>query len=197
MKRIMILCLLFALLLACQPTPEEEFVKNKSDGTLEELIHEQTSPSATTPAETGEVNPLYAQLGAPERFTMEPETRTVPFSNLTISADAVVVLPNVSAIPVYEASGKTIPENGLKRSQRRCSVTPNAMQARTARCAGSWRTGSGRTRNGSKRSNQIRRSTGKAKKSSGGKICSTLRSSLPTRRRIINANRGAVLFRTE
>lgn len=114
MKRIMILCLSLMLLAACQPTPEEEFVKNKSDGTLEELIHEQTSPSATTPAEAGEVNPLYAQLGAPERFTMEAETRAVPFSNLTVSADAVVVLPNVSAIPVYEASGKYIPNERLE-----------------------------------------------------------------------------------
>lgn len=114
MKQLLITLLSLALLLACVPTPEEEFVKNKSDGTLEELIHEQTSPSATIPAETGEVNPLYAQLGAPERFTMEPETRTVPFSNLTISADAVVVLPNVSAIPVYEASGKTIPDERLE-----------------------------------------------------------------------------------
>lgn len=40
---------------------------------------------------------------------METETHAVPFSNLTVSADAVAVLPNVSAIPVYEASGKYIP----------------------------------------------------------------------------------------
>ncbi len=114
MKRIIILCLSLALLAACQPTPEEEFVKNKSDGTLEELIHEQTSPEAAASAEAGEMNPLYAQLGAPERFIMEAETRAVPFSNLTVSADAVVVLPNVSAIPVYEASGKYIPNERLE-----------------------------------------------------------------------------------
>ena len=44
---------------------------------------------------------------------METETRAVPFSNLTVSADAAVVLPNVRAIPVYEASGKCIPDERI------------------------------------------------------------------------------------
>ena len=116
MKRIIILCLILSLLLACVPTPEEEFVANKGDGTLEEIIHAETEPAANQTDEPvpDEKSPLYAQLGAPERFTMEPETRAVPFSNLTVSADAVVVLPNVSATPVYEASGKTIPDERLE-----------------------------------------------------------------------------------
>ncbi len=114
MKKLIVVILSLILLAACQPTPEEEFVKNKSDGTLEELIHEQTSTAETTPAKMGEKSTLYEQLGAPERFMMEPETRAVPFSNLTVSADAVVVLPNVSAIPVYEATGKYIPNERLE-----------------------------------------------------------------------------------
>ena len=116
MKRIAVLLLVCLLLVGCQPTPDEEFVKNKTDGTLEEIIHADTEPApdrADAPA-PDEKSPLYAQLGVPERFTMEPETRTVPFSNLTVSANAVVVLPNVSAIPVYEASGKTIPDEQLE-----------------------------------------------------------------------------------
>ena len=44
MKRIIILCLSLALLLACVPTPEEEFVVNKGDGTLEEIIHATAAP---------------------------------------------------------------------------------------------------------------------------------------------------------
>lgn len=36
MKRIMILCLSLSLLLACVPTPEEEFVVNKNDGTAKQ-----------------------------------------------------------------------------------------------------------------------------------------------------------------
>ena len=38
MKRIIILCLLLALLLACVPTPEQEFVVNKGDGVLTQKI---------------------------------------------------------------------------------------------------------------------------------------------------------------
>ena len=116
MKRIIILCLSLALLLACVPTPEEEFVVNKSDDTLEELIHADSSAASahTDISAPNEKSPLYEMLGVPERFVMEAETRTVPFSNLTVSADAVVVLPNVNAIPVYEASGKTIPNERLE-----------------------------------------------------------------------------------
>ena len=116
MKRLLIIILSLALLSACQPTPEEEFVKNKADGTLEEIIHtdtKQTSDRTDASSPVGK-SPLYAQLGAPEHFTMAPETRAVPFSNLTVSADALVILPNVSAIPVYEASGKYIPDERLE-----------------------------------------------------------------------------------
>lgn len=51
MKRIIILCLSFALLCACRSTPEE-YADNKSDGTMEDIIQEQTASSQTTPAET-------------------------------------------------------------------------------------------------------------------------------------------------
>ena len=44
MKRIIILCLSLALLLACVPTPEEEFVVNKGDGTFEELLLVTAAP---------------------------------------------------------------------------------------------------------------------------------------------------------
>ena len=52
MKRIAALLLILLMVAACQPTPEEEFVKNKSDGTMEDIIQEQTASSQTTPAET-------------------------------------------------------------------------------------------------------------------------------------------------
>ncbi len=48
MKRIIIVFLLCALLLACQPTPEEEFVVNKGDGTFEERIQVTAAPQEAT-----------------------------------------------------------------------------------------------------------------------------------------------------
>ena len=42
MKRIVVILLLLALL-ACVPTPEEESVKNKANGTLEEMIRAESS----------------------------------------------------------------------------------------------------------------------------------------------------------
>ena len=95
MKRIIILCLILSLLLlACVPTPEEEFVVNKADGTLEDKLSSEPVAEFTADPNTQEAakNPLYDALGAPERWTMEPETRSVPFADLTIVADAEVVL---------------------------------------------------------------------------------------------------------
>ena len=103
-----LLCLVF---LACVPTPDEEYVVNKSEGTLEQAIHSE--PIALPDATDGmgedapAVSPLYDRLGAPTHWTMEAETRAVPFANLTVLADAEVVLPNVSTVPVYASDGQT------------------------------------------------------------------------------------------
>ena len=116
MKRIVILCLILSLLLACVPTPEEEFVVNKSDGTLEDKLSSEPVAAFTTESETQEStrSPLYDALGAPERWTMEPETRSVPFAELTIVADAEIVLPNVAKVSVYETAQRGFSEATLK-----------------------------------------------------------------------------------
>ncbi len=115
MKRIVILCLILSLLLACVPTPEEEFVVNKADGTLEDKLSSEPAAAFTTESTTKEPtrNPLYDALGAPERWTMEPETRSVPFADLTIVADAEVVLPNVGKVSVYETAQRGFSEATL------------------------------------------------------------------------------------
>ena len=104
MKRIVILLLSLTLLIACVPTPEEEFVVNKSDGTLEDKLSSKPVAEFTTDPNAQEItkSPLYDALGAPERWTMETETRSVPFAELTIVADAEVVLPNVGKVSVFE-----------------------------------------------------------------------------------------------
>lgn len=115
MKRIVILCLSLALLLACVPTPEEEFVVNKADGTLEELLKAEAAESFEPDGkpEADARSPLYDALGAPERWTMEVETRSVPFADLTISADAKVALPNVSRISVYQTTQRSFSKETL------------------------------------------------------------------------------------
>ena len=50
MKRLLVIFLSFALLLACAPTPEEAFVVNKGDGTFEELIRVTAAPERVEPA---------------------------------------------------------------------------------------------------------------------------------------------------
>lgn len=104
MKRIAVILLALALLLACVPTPEEEFVVNKSEGTLEDKLSSEPAAAFAPESEVRKDarSPLYDALGAPERWTMDVETRTVPFAELTVSADAEVVLPDVNRVSVYE-----------------------------------------------------------------------------------------------
>ncbi|MBQ2202780.1 MAG: hypothetical protein II412_09400 [Clostridia bacterium] len=66
MKRIVVILLLLALL-ACVPTPEEESVKNKANGTLEEMIRAEAEPKTdrADASAQDEKSPLYAQLGTP------------------------------------------------------------------------------------------------------------------------------------
>lgn len=46
MKRIIILCLILSLLLACVPTPEQEFVVNKGDNVMEQKIQSEQKDNA-------------------------------------------------------------------------------------------------------------------------------------------------------
>ena len=83
--------LLFAaLLVACQPTPEEEPVVNKGDGTLEEAIAAEALPPA--------------RYEAPETLRLDPfGTET-----LEVVVDAEVVVPDAERYPIVEVVLRTI-----------------------------------------------------------------------------------------
>ena len=66
MKRIIILCLSLALLAACQPTPEEEVVANKAEGTLESVINSNPVDDYSTDTGEGSVETLRDTLHAPD-----------------------------------------------------------------------------------------------------------------------------------
>lgn len=94
MKRICIL-LLSALLLACVPTPEEEIVISKADGTLEEAVH-HSEPVASYAAEE---HSLRQTLGAPEHWT-DAYDGAIYGGTLHVRIDAAVEVPKVSSVPV-------------------------------------------------------------------------------------------------
>ena len=81
---------LAALLVACQPTPEEEPVVNKGDGTLEEAIAAEALPPA--------------RYEAPETLRLDPfGTET-----FQVVVDAEVCVPDVERYPIVEVMLRTI-----------------------------------------------------------------------------------------
>lgn len=88
MKRIVILCLSLALLLACVPTPEEEFVVNKGDG------------SAAAAGETDE--------RVSEVLSTVPSAWTAAFSfregTVVVTVDAAIDVPQVDRFPIVEVT---------------------------------------------------------------------------------------------
>lgn len=89
MKRIIIVFLLCALLLACQPTPEEEFVVNKAD-------QQQMLDNANREDEKNEITDLYERLGAPKTYQAELSGTE---GRLRVEVDAQVILPE-SELPI-------------------------------------------------------------------------------------------------
>ena len=84
-------CLLAAaLLVACQPTPEEEPVVNKGDGALEEAIAAEALPPA--------------RYEAPETLRLDPfGTET-----FQVVVDAEVCVPDVERYPIVEVVLRTV-----------------------------------------------------------------------------------------
>ena len=88
----LLLALLLALFLlaACQPTPTEDIVVNKSDGTLEEAIAAEALPPA--------------RYEAPETLCLDPfGTET-----LEVVVNAEVVVPDAERYPIVEVTLRTI-----------------------------------------------------------------------------------------
>ena len=88
MKRIAIIVLVFLILCACVPTPEEEVVNNKGDGVLTEKIAE--GPVAEKAFE------------APARVD-----ETIEADRLTVELAAEVVLPEGDRYPHSANTGPT------------------------------------------------------------------------------------------
>ena len=85
-----LLLALAALLVACQPTPEEDVVVNKGDGALEEAIAAEALPPA--------------RYEAPETLRLDPfGTET-----FQVVVDAEVCVPDVERYPIVEVVLRTI-----------------------------------------------------------------------------------------
>ena len=85
-----LLLTLAALLAACQPTPEEDIVVNKGDGTLEEAIAAEALPPA--------------RYEAPETLRLDPfGTET-----FQVVVDAEVCVPDVERYPIVEVVLRTV-----------------------------------------------------------------------------------------
>lgn len=85
-----LLLTLAALLVACQPTPEEEPVVNKGDGTLEEAIAAEALPPA--------------RYEAPETLRLDP----FGMETFQVVVDAEVCVPDVERYPIVEVVLRTI-----------------------------------------------------------------------------------------
>lgn len=92
-----LLCLVF---LACQPTPDHEYVITKTDPVREEALLYTAAP-----ADGADSIVLIAEhIGAPERWTEEPIVKTVPYDTLTVLIDAAVHIPDTARVGVYLAT---------------------------------------------------------------------------------------------
>ena len=89
MKRIIILCLSLALLLACVPTPEQEFVVNKGDDTVEQKLSETPDPDSGSTA---------ARQTFPDRWDEDP---IVENDRLIVRANTAIHVRTDGLYPVY------------------------------------------------------------------------------------------------
>lgn len=136
MRKSCIFIMIFILLFTgCLPTPAEEVVIHKNEGTLEQQIAATAAPAyrvevpvvtaeasqAAMPAETEEPveaipkqNSLRLALGAPERVQDSFDGQAVG-DRLYIEMDAVVEVPNVERVPVLRGRVGYAPEQAAER----------------------------------------------------------------------------------
>lgn len=114
MKRILCVLFLSLLLVACLPTPDEDFVVNKADGTLDEIIHATAAPDGSalmtfepTAAPTDDAAPTEPmQTAAPMRTVTWTDSFSVAaaMDRLTVTVDASVQMPESGIAPVYRCT---------------------------------------------------------------------------------------------
>ena len=106
--KIPVVLLSILLLAACQPTPTEEAVVNKGDGTLETVIHSEPQMSAEA-AQT-----VQDALGVPETV-QRTISGPVYGGTLHVAVDAAVHMPQVSRVPVLRAGHLRLSEGDKRR----------------------------------------------------------------------------------
>lgn len=92
MKRIIILCLILALHLACVPTPEQEFVVNKADGKAEQKLNEVHSDEVQPDSEQN-VGQRF-----PDRWE---EEETFISKNIRMGVNAEIIQKSDGRYPVF------------------------------------------------------------------------------------------------
>lgn len=125
MKRITVLLLACTLLLACVPTPEEEYIVNKGDEKDWQKQSEQTETAQ--PVGNGTAKPdrveeidtesptdsaLYGKIGAPKYWTADLDVNGVR----VVAEDAPVILPEVDRVPAVEAQTAAFTERELNEA---------------------------------------------------------------------------------
>lgn len=89
MKRIIILCLSLALLFACVPTPEQEFIVNKGDDIVEQKLNETPDPDSGS---------IAARQTFPDRWD---EDKIVENDRLIVRANTEIHVRTDGLYPVY------------------------------------------------------------------------------------------------
>lgn len=106
MKRLIAL-LLLCLLAACVPTPNEDFVVNKADGILEDIIYVSSAPDGSDLLTFEPTAPAQDAKTTPEAIPMQTIAWTDSFSvaaamdRLDVTVDASVQTPVCESAPVY------------------------------------------------------------------------------------------------
>jgi hypothetical protein len=104
MKRIIIVCLVLALLVACQPTPEQEFVVNKGDDTVEQKLNETAGTDANAQIGVG-------RQSFPDRWDEEP---LVEKDRLIVRVHADVHTRADGLYPVYRSRATEITQETIE-----------------------------------------------------------------------------------
>ena len=96
MKRIIMFCLMFSLLAACQPTPEQEFVINKGDNTVEQQLNATPGPDSSS---------IAARQSFPDRWDEDPIAEN---EHLVVRAAADVRTKSDGLYPVYRTRSNAV-----------------------------------------------------------------------------------------